>query len=67
MRSDGLTLLPWAVCTQFLYDETLVDFLVPNRTSAGSVCYPGLAAAEVEEQKIDKDKDFVDDGIFFKR
>ena len=61
-RLDGLTLVPWAVVgKQLLWDVTVVDSLAPCRIKAGSVCNPGTAAAEAEEQKHDKYKDLVDD------
>ena len=43
----------------------MVDSLAPNRLSAGTVCNPGTAPAEEEEQKNDKYKDLVDDGYLF--
>ena len=64
-RPDGLTLVPWAVGKQPLWDVTVVDSLAPCRINAGSVCNPGTAAAEAEERKIDKYKDLVDDGYIF--
>ena len=64
-RPDGLTLVPWAVGKQRLWDVTLVDSLAPCRINAGFVCNPGTAAAEAEEQKNDKYKDLVYDGYFF--
>ena len=60
-RPDGLTLVPWAVGKQLLWDVTVVDSLAPCRINAGSVCNPGTAAAEAEERK----KDLVDDGYLF--
>ena len=50
-RPDGLTPVPWAVGKQLLWDVTVVDSLNPSRLSARSVCNPGTAAAEAEEQK----------------
>ena len=64
-RPDGLTLVPWAVGKELLWDVTVVDSLAPCRIKAGSVCNPGKAAAEAEEQKKDKYKDLVDDGYHF--
>ena len=64
-RSHGLTLVPWAVGKQLLWDVTVVDSLAPCRINAGSVCNPGTAAAEAEEQKIEKYKDLVNDGYLF--
>ena len=64
-RPDGLTLVPWAVGKQLLWDVTVVDSLAPCWINAGSVCNPGTAAAEAEERKIDKYKDLVNDGYLF--
>ena len=64
-RPDGLTLLPWAVGKELLWDVTLVDSLAPCRINDGSVCNPGTAAAEAEGRKNDKYKDLVDDGYLF--
>ena len=64
-RPDNLTLVPWAVGKQLLWDVTLVDSLAPCRINAGSVCNPGTAGAEAEEQKIDQYKDFENDGYLF--
>ena len=49
-RPDSLTLVPWAVGKQLIWDVTVVDSLVPCRINAGSVCNPGTAAAEAEER-----------------
>ena len=46
-RPDGLTLVPWAVGEQLLWDVTVVDYLAPCRINAGSVCNPGTAAAVI--------------------
>ena len=51
-RQDGLTLVPWVVGKQFLWDVTVVDYLAPCRIKAGSVCNPGTAAAEGEERAM---------------
>ena len=64
-RPDGLTLVPWAVRKQLLWDVTVVDSLALCRIKAGCVCIPGTAAAEAEERKNDKYKDLVDDGYLF--
>ena len=60
-----MTLVPWAVGKQFLWDATVVDSLAPCRINAGSVCNPGTAAIAAEKQKNDKYKDLVDDGYLF--
>ena len=51
-RPDGLTLVPWAVGKQLLWDVTVVDSLAYCRINVGSVCNPGTAAAEAEERKL---------------
>ena len=60
-----MTLVPWAVGKQILWDVTVVDSLAPCTINAGSVCNPGTAAAEAEERKNDKYNVFVDDGYLF--
>ena len=60
-----MTLVPWAVGKQLLWDVTVVDSLAPSNVNAGSVCNPGTVAAEAEERKIDKYKDLVNDGYLF--
>ena len=59
-----MTLFPWAVGKQLLWDVTVVNSLAPCRIYAGSVCNPGTAAAESEERKSDKYKDLVDGYLF---
>ena len=48
-----------------LWYVTVLDSLAPCGISARSVCNPGTAAAEAEEQKNGKYKDRVDDGYLF--
>ena len=60
-----MTLVPWAVGKQLLWDVTVVDSLAPCRINQGSVCNPGTAAAEAEERKIDKYEDLVNDEYLF--
>ena len=50
-RPDGLTLVPWAVGKQLLWDVTVADSLAPCRINDWSVCNPGTAATEAEERK----------------
>ena len=58
-RADGLTLVPWAVGKQFLWDVTAVDSLAPCKINAGSLCKP---VTVVKSKKNDKYKD---DGYLF--
>ena len=45
-QPDGLTLVPWTVGKQHMWDVTVIVFVAPSRISAGLVCYPGTAEAE---------------------
>ena len=60
-----MTLVPWVVGKQLLWDVAVEDSLAPSRISAGSVCNPSTAAAEAEERKNDMYKDLVDDGYLY--
>ena len=64
-RPEGLTLIPWAVGKQHLWDVTVVVSLAPCRINAWSIYNPGTAVAEAEEWKNVKYKDLVDDGHIF--
>ena len=64
-RPDGLTIVPWAVDKQLLWDVTVVESFAPSIFCAGCVCNPGTSAAEAEEQQNDKYKDLLDDGHLF--
>ena len=44
-RPDDLTLVPWAVSRQLLWDVVVVDSLTPSTKNAGSVSNPGVGAA----------------------
>ena len=61
-RPKGLTLVPWAVGRQLLWNVTEVDPLAPSRIRAGLVCNLRTAAAEEEDQKSDKYRDLINDG-----
>ena len=50
-RPDGLTLIPWAVAKQLLWDVMVVDSLAPRRISAGSVCNPGTPLLKRKSKK----------------
>ena len=60
-----MTLVPWAVGKQLLWDVTVVDSLAPCRINGGSVCNPGTAVAGAEERKNDNYKDLANDGYLF--
>ena len=50
---DGLTMIPWEMGKQLVWDVTVVDALAPSRLNQGSLCNPGTTAAEVEARKIE--------------
>ena len=65
-RPDGLTLDPWPFGCQLLDDVTVDDSLAPNKLSAGSVCSPGMAAAEADVRIFDNTVILFMMDIFFK-
>ena len=64
-RSNGLTLVPWAVAEQLLWNVMVVDSLAPSRISAGSNCNPGTPLLKRKSKKNDKCKDLLVDGYLF--
>ena len=53
-RPDGVTLIPWEMGKQLVWDVTVVDALAPSRLNQGSLCNPGTTATEAEARKIEK-------------
>ena len=47
-RPGGITLAPWEVGKQLVWDVTCVDLLAPSRIENGSVANPGTAAEDAE-------------------
>ena len=64
-RTDGVTMVPWEMGKQLVWDVTVVDNLAPSRLEQGSLCNPGTTATEVEARKIEKYRELVDNGYFF--
>ena len=54
-------LLVGSFCGQ---NQTIIDFLDPNRISAGLVCNPGTTLAKAEDHKSDKYTNLIND-IYF--
>ena len=52
-RPDGVTMIPWEMGKQLVWDVTVVDALAPSRLNQGSLCNPGTTATEVEARKIE--------------
>ena len=51
-RPDGVTMIPWEMGKQLVWDVTVVDALAPSRLNQGSLCNPGSTATEAEARKI---------------
>ena len=53
------------MCKQLVWDVTVVDALAPSRLNQGSSCNPGTTATEAEAFKIEKYREFIDNGYIF--
>ena len=64
-RPDGVTMIPWEMGEQLVWDVTVVNALAPSRLNQGSLCNPGTTATEAEARKIEKYRDLIDNGYIF--
>ena len=64
-RSDGVTMIPWEIGEQRVWDVTVVDALAPGRLNRGSLCNSGTTATEAEVRKIEKYRELIDNGYIF--
>ena len=64
-RPDGVTMIPWEMGKQLVWDVTVVDVLAPSRLNQGSLCNPGTTATEAEARKIEKYRELIDNGYNF--
>ena len=64
-RPDGVTMIPWEMGKQLVWDVTVVDALAPSRLNQGSLCNPGTTATEAEARKIEKYCELIDIGYIF--
>ena len=52
-RPDGVTMTPWEMGKQLVWDVTVVDALAPSLLNQDSLCNPGTTATEAEARKIE--------------
>ena len=64
-RPDGVTMIPWEMGKQLVWDVTVVNALAPSRLNQGSLCNPGTTATEAEARKIEKNRELTDNGYIF--
>ena len=50
-RPDGVTMIPWEMGKQLVWDVIVADALAPSRLNQGSFCNPGTTATEAEARK----------------
>ena len=65
-RSDGITMIPWEMGKQLVWDVTVVDAPAPSRLNQGSLCNPRTTATEAEVRKIEEYRELIDNGYFFR-
>ena len=64
-RPDCVTMIPWEMGKQLVWDVTVVDALAPSRLNQGSLCNPGTTATEAEARKIEKYRELINNGYIF--
>ena len=64
-RPDEVTMIPWEMGKQLVWDVTVVDALALSCLSLGSVYNPGTSATEAKARKIEKYRELIDNGNIF--
>ena len=62
-RSDGVTMIPWKMVYQLVWNVTVVDALAPSRLNQGSLF--NLGATEAEARKIEQYRELINNGYIF--
>ena len=64
-RPDSVTMTPWEMRKQLVWDVTVVDALAPNRLNQVSLCNSGTTATEAEVRKMGKYRELLGNGYIF--
>ena len=52
-RPDDVTMIPWEMGKQLVWEVTVVDALALSRVNQGSLCNLGTTATDAEARKIE--------------
>ena len=66
-RPDGVTMIPWEMGKQLMWDVTVVDALSPSRLHQGSLSNPETTVTEAEAGKIEMYRKLKDNGYIFQQ
>ena len=66
-RPDGVTMIPWEMGKQLMWDVTVVDALSPSRLLQGSLSNPETTVTEAEAGKIEMYRKLKDNGYIFQQ
>ena len=64
-RPDGVTMIPWEMDKQLVWDVTVVDALAPSRLNQCSLCNPGTTVTDGGAFKFEKYRELIDNGYIF--
>ena len=64
-RPNGVTMIPWEMGKQLVWDVTVVDALAPSRLNQGTLCKPEIIAIEVEARNTVKYRELIDNVYIF--
>ena len=64
-RPDSVTMIPWDMGKQLMWEVTVVDALATSCLNQGSLCHLGKTATNAEARKIEKYRKLIDSGYIF--